>query len=113
MKFVRPLADITVTEKQDIYLECEINKPGLKPTWKVDGSKVSASERIQLLSEGNVHKLIIKEADLDDENVYTVTFDDATSTASVIVDGEYIYFVFTTLTMNKNSREKGYSTGVT
>ncbi|XP_046554801.1 titin-like [Haliotis rubra] len=86
VKFIRPLADITVTEKQDIYLECEINKPGLKPTWKIDGNKVSASGRFQLLSEGNVHKLIIKEAELDDENVYTVTFDDVTSTASVLVD---------------------------
>ncbi|XP_067685805.1 immunoglobulin superfamily member 22-like [Haliotis asinina] len=87
IKFVQPLADITVTEKQEIFLEVKINKPGQTPVWTFENKDVSTSKRIRLTSDGVLHRLVIESADLEDEGSYKVAFGDVESSANVFVDG--------------------------
>lgn len=85
---MRPLANITVIENQSLHLECEVSNPDKTAQWYVDGKEVSASARIRLTSEGKVHRLIVDSVDLDDEGLYKVEVDGATSEASVFVEGK-------------------------
>ena len=86
--FVRPLANITVTENQDIHLEVEVSKPNKNAQWFKDDKPVNAEARIKLTSDGKVHCLDIASAELDDEAVYKVVVEGAESSAEVLVDGE-------------------------
>ena len=92
LKILTPLADMSVTEKQEIFLEVKVNKPGQTPIWMFENKEVSTSEHIQLKSEGLIHRLVIKSATLDDEGVYKVVFGDIKSSANVLVDGELQLF---------------------
>lgn len=86
---VRPLADITVIENQSLHLECEVSQPGKTAHWYINGqTEVTASARIRLTSEGKVHRLIIDSVELDDEGLYRVEVDGASSEASVFVEGK-------------------------
>ena len=86
--FVRPLANITVMEKQKLYLECEVSRPDKPIQWFKDDKPVTASARIKLTSEGGVHSLLIDCAELDDEAVYKAVVNGVESTAEVLVEGE-------------------------
>ena len=90
---VRPLANITVKEKQKLHLECEVSHPDKPAQWFKDDKPVTASARIRLTSEGSVHSLDIDSAELDDEAVYKVVVNGAESSAEVFVEGVYLKIV--------------------
>ena len=92
-EIVRPLANITVTEHQNLVLECEISKPNKKPKRILKGQEVTASAHIQLTSEGNVHKLTIAECELEDEGLYKIQVDGVESEATVQVDGKMCKYI--------------------
>ena len=75
-------------ETQTAILETEINLPDKKAKWKKNGKLLKASDRIEMISEGVVHKLLIKDSTLDDEAEYTVEIGDASSSATVFVEGK-------------------------
>ena len=83
----QPLGDITVTEHQSLTLECHVSHPNKTPKWFFEGQEVTASARIQLNSEGKVHKLTIGDALLDDEGVYKIEIDGVSCESTVLVDG--------------------------
>ena len=86
--FVRPLANITVNEKQKLHLECEVSRPDKPAQWFKDNKPVTASARIRLISDGSVHSLDIDSAELDDEAVYKIVVNGAESSAEVLVEGK-------------------------
>ena len=86
--FVRPLANITVNEKQKLHLECEVSRPDKPAQWFKDDKPVTASARIRLTSDGGVHSLDIDSAELDDEAVYKIVVNGAESSAEVLVEGK-------------------------
>ena len=85
--FVRPLANITIMEKQKLHLECEVSRPDKPAQWFKDNQPVTASARIRLKSDGGVHSLVIDSAELDDEAVYKVVVNGVESSAEVLVEG--------------------------
>ena len=89
-EIVRPLANMNVTEHQTLVLECEVSQPNKKPTWFFKGKEVKASANIKLTSEGNVHKLTIKDAELSDEGLYKMQVDDVECEATVTVEGKCV-----------------------
>ncbi|KAK7507540.1 hypothetical protein BaRGS_00001475, partial [Batillaria attramentaria] len=91
--FIRPLANITVTEHQKLSLECEVSRPDKPAQWFKDNVPVTASARIRLKSEGGVHSLVIDSAELDDEAVYKVIVNGVESTAEVLVEEEPVEFI--------------------
>ena len=85
---VRPLANITVNEKQKLHLECEVSRPDKPAQWFKDDKPITASAHIRLASDGGVHSLDIDSAELDDEAVYKVVVNGAESSAEVLVEGK-------------------------
>ena len=78
---------MTVSETQNVTLECQVNKPGATLTWIKDGTTLTPSERVDIQVEGTVHRLHIKQAVLSDEGEYMVTVGVAVSKAPLHVEG--------------------------
>ncbi|KAH9498303.1 hypothetical protein Btru_006488 [Bulinus truncatus] len=85
-EIVRPLANVTVIENQNLVLECEVSHPQKQARWYLDGEEVTASAHIRLTSEGTIHRLNVDSVDLDDEGLYKVDIDGALSEATVFVE---------------------------
>lgn len=89
MRFAKELQPQECVEGETVQFECKVTKE-TPVTWYKDDEPLADSDRHQLVSAGLVHKLIIAQAKLDDEAVYTVTSGPAKSTASLLVDGIYL-----------------------
>ncbi|ESO99762.1 hypothetical protein LOTGIDRAFT_85536, partial [Lottia gigantea] len=83
----KQLANIQVTEGQEIYLECQVSKP-CDATWYKDGNKVQAEGRFKIKSDGTLHSLTLDEAELEDQAEYSVKVGDQVSKAKVLVEGQ-------------------------
>ena len=86
--FTKELQPQECIESETVQFLCEINKD-IPVTWSKDGKPLTDSDQYRLVSAGNVHKLVIAKATLDDEADYTVTAGSVKSTASLLVDGEF------------------------
>ena len=88
LEFLKPLQDQDVMETQTATLETEVNLPDRKAKWLKNGKPIKTNGRYEMISEGTVHKLLIKDCVLDDEAEYTVQIGDNSSSATVFVEGE-------------------------
>ncbi|GFS00818.1 titin [Elysia marginata] len=85
--FAVPLKDLTVIEKATAEMVCELTKDVDKVRWFVDDIELPEGDRIQFLKDGLKHKLVIKDACIDDEGVVTAQIGDKKCTASLFVQG--------------------------
>ena len=85
-----PLEDVTLPDVGlTAEFSCEISKEGLKAEWQKNGKVIKRGDKYNMVDETTVHKLIIENAQAEDEAEYTVKFrEDATSTAKLIIEGE-------------------------
>lgn len=93
VQFLKPLKDIKIMEKEKAVMECEINKPNKKAVWKFEKEIFSGSERVELVVDGCVHRMIIEPSELDDEGEYTIVVDGVKSSAILTVDGKLFIFI--------------------
>jgi titin len=88
-ELVRPLQDVTVYEKQEISLECEFSEPNYDQVlWQKDNVDVKyalGSDRFTKRIEGNVYKLVVYEAKLEDLGSYSCTVKKTKTTCNVKV----------------------------
>ncbi|KAG0717141.1 Twitchin [Chionoecetes opilio] len=61
-KFKKPLQDQTTFERQPATFEVELVDPEAPLTWFINGEEVKPGDNIEIVKQGAVHKLIIKEA---------------------------------------------------
>jgi hypothetical protein len=86
-EFVTPLGNYNVMEKQSITLECEVTKPDRPAVWKKNGVVLEPSARLEMRVEGTKHLLTIKDAQLDDQDKYSIVVEGAESTGKLTVEG--------------------------
>ena len=93
LEFVTPLRDrLECTEGDKVMLVCELNKPNKPAMWLRDGEQITAADGYEIIVDGNVHKLVIRRASLDDEAEYTVMVGNNESSTMVFVEGEKFKF---------------------
>ena len=68
-------------------LQCEVSNPGAKVTWYREGIKVTPDEVHELISEGPVHKLVIRAVALGDESEYSLQVGQEVSAVTLRVKG--------------------------
>ena len=91
--FVTPLADITCMEDETVTFKCEINKTGCSAVWKKDGRPLPNEPRFEIKVQGTEHFLTIRDVILDDESDFTVSIEDAVSTAGLFVEEEIVEII--------------------
>ena len=84
-----PLQEQTVTEQDAATFVCEVSKPNKVVQWFKNGEEIKPDDHFQIVVEGTVHKLIIKDSMLDDTAEYTAKIGDALTAAKLQVSGEY------------------------
>ena len=91
-EFTVPLKEVQSVEGQTVEMSCELSKPGQKVTWLKDGVELKPDDRCQVVVDGCVHRLTIRDATLEDEAEYTVKLTDTVSTkATLWVEGTIRY----------------------
>jgi hypothetical protein len=85
---MKPLQNVTVYEKQQISLECELSKPNGDAVWQKDGVDVKYSlglDRYSKKVDGNVYKLVVYEAQLEDTANFACSLKQTKTTCEVKV----------------------------
>lgn len=90
--FIKKLMNKISKEKDSVILECELNKPNIPVRWLKDGVELVPSDRIRLVSDGNIHRLIIDDATLEDSGTYTCVCGSVTTEATLGIDGMFFTF---------------------
>jgi len=86
IKFTRELADVKLTSANvTATFECELSKAGLKVEWTRDDKRLRRDERVDIVSEGHTHRLVIENAGSDDVGKYTAVYEKLSTTAALSV----------------------------
>ncbi len=84
------MKDVSVFEKDEIVLECEFNRPNADAIWLKDNVDIKYSlgpDRFNKKVTGNVYRLTIFEAKLDDAGSYSCTVKSTKTSCLVKVSG--------------------------
>ena len=86
--FVTPIEDQTVKEIPGVAkFECEITKSGITAQWKRGNKMLKPSDKYDIIVDGGVHCLVVRNVDGEDEDDYSVGFGDVKSSAKLFVKG--------------------------
>ncbi|XP_076826396.1 obscurin [Brachyhypopomus gauderio] len=69
--FLKLLDDVTGEEKGTITLKCEASKPTVSPVWRKDGTVLSAGKKYELLHDGRILGLTIRDITRVDAGQYS------------------------------------------
>jgi hypothetical protein len=75
-EILKPLDNISIYEKQEIYLECSFSQPNSEPVWLKDNIDIKfsvGSDRFTKKVVENIYTLVIPEAKLEDAGTYACT----------------------------------------
>lgn len=68
---MQPLADVTVCEGDIAQLEIRFSQENVEGTWLKNGQAISASERLHIVIDKQVHKLLLENVSTDDAASYS------------------------------------------
>lgn len=68
---MQPLADVTVCEGDIAQLEVRFSQENVEGTWLKNGQAISASERVHIVIDKQVHKLLLENVSTEDAASYS------------------------------------------
>ncbi|XP_070410268.1 obscurin isoform X2 [Nothobranchius furzeri] len=83
--FRTKLRNQQVEEENSLQLSCELSKPGLAAEWRKGKELLKNDFKYQIRNRNSIMELTIKNAQLEDSGLYSCTYGDAKTTASVTV----------------------------
>uniref|UniRef100_A0A8B9MBB1 Obscurin, cytoskeletal calmodulin and titin-interacting RhoGEF n=1 Tax=Accipiter nisus TaxID=211598 RepID=A0A8B9MBB1_9AVES len=93
VKIVKPLRDKIALEKHRGFLECQVSRANAKVRWYKKDVEIHPSDKYEIVSDGVYRKLIINDADYEDEDMYTCDAFDDKSSANFFVEEQSISIV--------------------
>uniref|UniRef100_A0A8D0F1L4 Obscurin n=1 Tax=Strix occidentalis caurina TaxID=311401 RepID=A0A8D0F1L4_STROC len=93
VKIVKPLRDKIALEKHRGFLECQVSRANAEVRWYKKDVEIHPSDKYEIVSDGVYRKLIINDADYEDEDTYTCDAFDDKSTANFFVEEQSINIV--------------------
>ncbi|XP_019749859.1 titin-like [Hippocampus comes] len=68
---LQPLADLTVCEGDVAQMEVKFSQGNVEGAWTKDGQAVAVSDRVRVVIDKQIHRLVIEDAGEDDFGVYS------------------------------------------
>lgn len=68
---MQPLTDLTVCEGDIAHMEVKFSQENVEGTWLKNGQPVTASERVHIVIDKQIQKLLIEDTNKDDFGVYS------------------------------------------
>lgn len=87
MFFRKELKNQDTMEGNDITLDCELSKPGVRVEWRKGGMVLESGRKYEMRQEGCVQELCIRNLEPEDSGYYTCDAGDQLTTASLVVQG--------------------------
>ncbi len=91
--FTLPLQDTTTSEEGSFTLECHTSQPAKEVQWAKDEQLLTPSEKVEILTEGTVHTLTVKDVTPEDEGLYTAKVGDQVTSARLNVEGIHLLLI--------------------
>ena len=93
-EFTKILSESTVSLDETCILTCETLQDDAKVSWLKDGKELKPSKRVKMVSENNIHKIIINDVTVEDAGKYTCIVGKSSTSAWLRVEGMYISVEF-------------------
>nr|XP_060639352.1 obscurin-like [Anolis sagrei ordinatus] len=93
VRFVKPLRVRIAIEKHRGFLECQVSRANAEVKWYKDNKEIHPGQKYEMVSDGVYRKLLINEAEFEDEGIYTCDATDEKSTAQFYVEEQSINIV--------------------
>lgn len=68
---MQPLTDLTVCEGDIAHMEVKFSQENIEGTWLKNGLPVTASNRVHIVIDRQIQKLLIEDTNKDDFGVYS------------------------------------------
>lgn len=68
---MQPLGDVTVCEGDIAQMEVKFSQENVEGTWVKNGQPVRASDRVHIVIDRQIHKLLIEDTNRDDFGMYS------------------------------------------
>lgn len=68
---MQPLTDLTVCEGDIAQMEVKFSQENVEGTWMKNGQRVTASSRVHIVIDKQIHKLLIEDTSGDDMGMYS------------------------------------------
>ena len=88
LEFTIPLSEQTCKEGETVTFMCEVTEENLPAQWFKAGVELKPSDVVSMVTEGKVHRLVLKDTQLDDAAEYTVVIKDLSGSAKLVVQGQ-------------------------
>ena len=89
--FIRELEDVHISELPSVVtFECEVSKILVPVQWYKNDEPLSKGGKYDMEAEGRTHRLIVRDADGQDEAKYTVFAKNNRSSASLTIHGKRV-----------------------
>ena len=90
VKIKKTLRNQTVTETQEAVFSLELTHPDVKGSqWIRNGVELQNSDKYEIISDGTVHTLKVKDCNTQDETVYSFKLGKLSAHARLSVESEY------------------------
>lgn len=87
MFFQKELKSQDAIEGDDITMQCELSKPGVRVEWRKGGIVLQSSKKYGMTQKGCIQELCIRNLEPEDSGYYTCDAGDQLTTASLAVQG--------------------------
>lgn len=68
---IQPLTDLTVCEGDIAQLEVKFSQENVEGTWMMNGEPIAASDRVHIVIDRTVHKLLVENVSIEDAASYS------------------------------------------
>lgn len=83
---MQPLTELTVCEGDIAQLEVKFSQENVEGSWMKNGKAVAASDRVHIVIDKQIHKLLIEDTHKDDLGMYSfVVPDQEISTSAKLI----------------------------
>ncbi|CAI9716215.1 titin-like [Octopus vulgaris] len=84
-EFTKELKEIHVTECDDGEFSCEVSKEYIQVVWFKDGKQIQEDQRIKIVTERKIRKLVIRDVRIEDQGEYKCMIGELFTSASLSV----------------------------
>lgn len=94
VEFTKSLEDQTVEEEATATMECEVSRDNAEVRWLREGQEIRKTKKYDMVAEGRIRKLIIRDCTPDDAKMYTCDAKEFKTSAFLSVERKrHIYFI--------------------
>ncbi|XP_027876362.1 obscurin isoform X19 [Xiphophorus couchianus] len=91
--FKKELKSQDAIEGDDITLQCEVSKPGVRVEWRKGGIVLQPGKKYEMKQEGRIQELCIHSLEPEDSGYYTCDAGEQLTTASLAVQVKEVFIV--------------------